>query len=208
MPMSKLQLTALWFLMPVMVVSCGTLLTRAPVDFAKAKMGPNHRAIAIDGKQTSSDEWADAVRIPFEPKGKAALLWDEKGLYVLFLGSWPVHDPETLCLNVTSYIDPLNCKSARFHMQEAAGMKLVKIVKNLDWQHPLPAPYKRDLVQFASVSMIAKRGEPWSAELFMSWDMVACKHGPRGKVIIHLYRLVIERPTSRVEMQCEKGTQP
>lgn len=201
----------------LLVSSCWTPSTRRPVDFGKARMPREHSPVVIDGEKSSKDEWAGSVAVPLKPKGRAEFLWDAKGVYVRFSGHgyWPAHDPEAVCLSITDFINSPDCRSVRFHMKEGWGrdsaMELVKVVTNRGWRNPLLPPFDRKLIQFrANPQMPAKRTSfmRWSAELFMSWELLNCKNAPRGKIIAHVYRLVVERPTSLLIMEKLQATQP
>lgn len=200
----------------LLVSSCGTGCTRKPVDFGKARMPREHSPVVIDAKESSKDEWAGSVAVPLKPKGRAEFLWDAKGVYVRFSGRgyWPAHDPEAVCLSITDFINSPDCRSARFHMKVGSGrdspMELVKVVTNGGWRNPLLPPFDRKLIQFrANPILPAKRISfmRWSAELFMSWELLGCKNGPRGKIFADVYRLVVERPRSWLRMERLEGTQ-
>jgi len=182
-------------------------------------MLPRHSPIVIDGKESSKDEWAGSVAVPLKPKGRAEFLWDAKGVYVRFSADWLTRDPEALCLSISNYIKATGYRSARFHMKGRWGrhgpmdspMELVKVVTDNDWRNPLLPPFDRKLIQFrANPILPAKRTSflRWSAELFMSWELLGCKNAPRGKIFADVYRLVVERPRSRLRMERLEDIQP
>lgn len=196
----------------LLVSSCGPPSTRRPVDFGKARMLPRHSPVVIDAEQSSKDEWAGSVAVPLKPKGRAEFLWDAKGVYVRFSADRPMHDPEAVCLSIADFVNSSDCRSVRFRMKlegwgPDATMGLVKVVTNRGWRNPLLPPFDRKLIQFRTKNLPAKLAMRWSAELFMSWELLGCKNAPRGKIIAHVYRLVIERPTSLLIMERLEGIQ-
>lgn len=179
-------------------------------------MPREHSPVVIDAEQSSKDEWAGSVAVPLKPKGRAEFLWDAKGVYVRFSADRPTtHGPEAVCLSIHDFVSATDSRYVRFHMKESWGrdspMELMKVVTNGDWRNPLLPPFDRKLIQFH-----AKRGpircnimfSPWSAELFMSWELLNCKNAPRGKFSAHVYRLVVERPRSRLTMEKLEAIQP
>lgn len=206
---------AMAFLMVICVLACSCCsfrnpLTRKPLDFSGARMSPDHPPIIIDGMRSSSNEWEGNITVPLAKDGHAEFLWNDQGVYVLLSGDYMfAHDPEAICLNITDFISSSNCPSIRLEMKSAGpmGPELVRMVRNGNWRDPLLPPFQDSLVCFSAHTFITKQHTPWSAEVFLPWQTLSSQGSPRGKLFIHVYRLMIERPTPVLIMERSTDTQ-
>ncbi len=195
----------------VIVVSatgCGTPSTRKPVDLSVARVLGGHEAIVIDGQLSSRGEWRDAVGVPFEPGGRAHFLWDEDGIYVRLQNNRPPPDgpEEALCISLYGGSPGLILLIRGDHQRgRKRGVRLAEVrtktVCPVSSFRTSASGHGDKDIRFVSRSAVAKRGMPWEAEMVIPWESITRNGTPGSEMFIHLYRVIIERPTSVLKME-------
>ena len=184
----------------------GPQLTKDPVDLAPGKCTPRHDPIVVDGKRTTEAEWAEGrlVRLA-DDKIAARFMWDDGGIYGFLNSNTPLATEPgvSICVAITSGSGGQYRYAFLYFSRAPFGGK-VELARAVSGRGSGSAPLDAALFRVASTRMSSfdklAMWWPWSTEFFVSWRALGRLAGAPDKVLVHVFRVLPERPSALLKL--------